>query len=174
MHIIHRDYMELGSEIHIDMYDDRMEVYSPGGMFDGRLIQQLNPLTVPSKRRNPLLADFFHRLKLMERRGSGMKKIIGEYKRFENLENYHAPEFRSNATEFHVTLWNLNYGVDVVKDSFHVVKEANDDVKDVVKRKVNVTKEFTKAQRQIYKLISRMPQISAAQMSEYMGISLRC
>lgn len=71
--IIHRDYMELGSEIHIDMYDDRMEVYSPGGMFDGRLIQQLNPLTVPSKRRNPLLADFFHRLKLMERRGSGIR-----------------------------------------------------------------------------------------------------
>ena len=100
------------------------------------------------------------------------------------MDNYHAPEFRSNATEFHVTLWNLNYGVDAVKDSFHVVKEANDDVKDVVKeanddvkdvvkRKVNVTKEFTKAQRQIYKLISRMPQISAAKMSEYMGISLR-
>ncbi|MCI6167074.1 MAG: hypothetical protein MR685_05725 [Alistipes sp.] len=30
-----------------------MEVYSPGGMIDGRLIQQLNPLSVPSKRRNP-------------------------------------------------------------------------------------------------------------------------
>jgi len=55
-----------------------------------------------------------------------MKKIIGEYKHFENLENYHAPEFCSNATEFHVTLWNLNYGADVVK-------EANDDAKDVVK-----------------------------------------
>ena len=55
-----------------------------------------------------------------------MKKIIGEYKHFENLENYHAPEFCSNATEFHVTLWNLNYGADVAK-------EANDDVKDVVK-----------------------------------------
>lgn len=64
-------------------------------MFDGRLIQQLDPMTIPSKRRNPLLADFFHRLKLMERRGSGMKKIIDEYKRFENLENYHAPEFNS-------------------------------------------------------------------------------
>ena len=185
--IIHRDYLELGSEIHIDMYDDRMEVYSPGGMFDGRLIQQLNPLTVPSKRRNPLLADFFHRLKLMERRGSGMKKIIGEYKRFEDLENYHAPEFSSNTTEFHVTLWNLNYGADVVKDNLHVVKEVNNVVKetddvvkdvvketdDVVKGKAIVTKEFAKAQRQIYKLISQMPQISAAQMSENMGISLR-
>lgn len=97
--IIHRDYQELGSEIHIDIYDDRMEVYSPGGMIDGRLIQQLNPLSVPSKRRNPLLADFFSRLDLMERRGSGMKKILGEYSRFESLKEYHAPEFTSNASE---------------------------------------------------------------------------
>ena len=175
--IIHRDYMEVGSEIHIDMYDDRMEVYSPGGMFDGRFIQQLNPMTVPSKRRNPLLADFFHRLKLMERRGSGMKKIIGEYKRFENIKNYHAPTFYSNASEFHATLWNLNYGMDVVKD---VIKEADDVVKDVakeandvVKAKGNVTKEFVKARRQIYKLISQTPQINATQMSENMGISQR-
>ena len=65
-------------KIHIDIYDDRMEVYSPGGMFSGKLIQQMNPLAVPSKRRNPLLADFFNRLKLMERRGSGMKKIIAQ------------------------------------------------------------------------------------------------
>lgn len=49
----------------------------------------------------------------------------------------------------------------------HVIKEAND----VVKGKANVTKEFAKAQRQIYKLISQMPQISAAQMSENMGIT---
>ena len=74
----------------------------------------------------------------------------------------------------------INYGLDVVKDSPHVIKEANDVVKDVakevdnvVKGKANVTKEFAKAQRQIYKLISQMPQISAAQMSENMGISLR-
>ena len=171
--IIHRDYTQLGSEIHIDMYDDRMEVYSPGGMYDGQLIQQLNPLTVPSKRRNPLLADFFHRLRLMERRGSGMKKIIGEYKRFENIDNYHAPKFSSSATEFHVTLWNLNYGTDVVKDAPHVIKEASGVVKDVVIEKANVTKEFAKAQRQIYKLISQNPHVSAAQMSESMAMSLR-
>lgn len=137
-------------------------------------------MTVPSKRRNPLLADFFHRLKLMERRGSGMKKIIGEYKRFENLENYHAPEFNSDASEFHVTLWNLNYGIDVIKESSNVIKAPEDVVKDVakkvenvVKAKSNVTKEFIKAQRQIYKLISQTPHINATQMSENMGISLR-
>lgn len=73
--IIQRDYMDLGSEIYIDMYDDRMEIYSPGGMMDGKRIQNLNLFHVPSKRRNPLLADFFNRLDLMERRGSGVKKI---------------------------------------------------------------------------------------------------
>ena len=62
----------------------------------------------------------------MERRGSGMKKILGEYKRFENLEHYHAPEFNSNASEFHVTLWNLNYGIDVIKESPNVIKAPED------------------------------------------------
>ena len=121
-------------------------------MFDGRLTQQLNPMAVASKRRNPLLADFFHRLKLMERRGSGMKKIIGEHKRFEKMENYYAPEFNSNASEFHVTLWNFNYDMDVIKDAPHVVKAPEEVVKDVIKEaenvvkaKTNVTKEFVKA-----------------------------
>ena len=30
--LIHRDYIVLGSEIHIDMFDDRLEIASPGGM----------------------------------------------------------------------------------------------------------------------------------------------
>ena len=46
---------------------------------------------------------------LMERRGSGMKKIVKEHKHFEKFPGYKAPEFKSNSGEFHVTLWNLNY-----------------------------------------------------------------
>ena len=65
--LIHRDYLELGSEIHVDMFDDRMEIYSPGGMVDGTFIQDLNLEQVPSKRRNPVLADVFARLDYMER-----------------------------------------------------------------------------------------------------------
>ena len=151
------------SEIHIDIYDDRMEVYSPGGMIDGRLIQQLNPLSVPSKRRNPLLADFFSRLDLMERRGGGMKKILGEYVRFESLKEYRAPEFSSNATEFHVTFWNLNYGTDVVKDV------AND----FTKESAQFTKEFTKAQRRIYKLITMNPKVNIDMIAEDLNLSTR-
>ena len=28
--LIHRDYLETGSEVHIDIFDDRLEIYSPG------------------------------------------------------------------------------------------------------------------------------------------------
>ena len=167
--IIHRDYMQLGSEIHIDMYDDRMEIYSPGGMLDGRLIQQLNPLTVPSKRRNPLLADFFSRLGLMERRGSGMKKIINTYRRYKRLSDYHAPEFTSNASEFHVTLWNLNFEGN---DNNTPTDKESQEV-EFIKEPIEFTKEFIKASRQIYKLISMNPKVSTVQMADSMGLSTR-
>jgi len=180
--IIHRDYMQMGSEVHIDMYDDRLEVYSPGGMMDGRLIQQLNPMTVPSKRRNPLLADFFSRLGLMERRGSGMKKIIDAYKQYEHLVDFHIPEFSSNASEFHVTLWNLNFDDriigEITSDSIPLIEEIrkNDGevfIKEFIKEPAGFTKEFTKASRHIYKLVSMNPQISIAKMAESMGLSTR-
>lgn len=72
--LAHRDYLINGSEVHIDIYDDRMEIYSPGGMPDGSLIQERDPLTVPSTRRNPVLADVLNRLGYMERKGSGFEK----------------------------------------------------------------------------------------------------
>lgn len=71
--------MITGSEVHIDIFDDRMEIYSPGGMMDGSLVQDLNTDTVPSKRRNPVIADVFSRMNYMERRGSGFKKIKADY-----------------------------------------------------------------------------------------------
>ena len=66
--LIHRDYLELGSEVHIDMFDDRMEIYSPGGMLDGRKVQDLDLRNVSSRRRNPIIADIFNRLKYIIRK----------------------------------------------------------------------------------------------------------
>ena len=42
--LAHRDYLVNGSEVHIDIYDDRMEIYSPGGMPDGSIIQDIMPI----------------------------------------------------------------------------------------------------------------------------------
>lgn len=34
--LIHRDYQVVGSEIHVDMFQDRLEITSPGGMLNGK------------------------------------------------------------------------------------------------------------------------------------------
>lgn len=108
-------YMITGSEVHIDIFDDRMEIYSPGGMMDGSLVQDLNTDTVPSKRRNPVIADVFSRMNYMERRGGGFKKIKADYHRAVNFREVLEPQFYSDRTNFIVTLFNLNYGVAIEK-----------------------------------------------------------
>ena len=110
--LIHRDYGELGSEVHIDMYDDRLEIYSPGGMMDGTFIQELNLSNISSKRRNPMIADVFSRMHLMERRGSGLKKVLDIYESQEEYDASLRPEFRSTQSSFFAVLKNLNYEYD--------------------------------------------------------------
>lgn len=111
--LIHRDYLDLGSEVHIDIFDDRLEVYSPGGMKDGSLVQDLDIERIPSKRRNPIIADIFSRMNYMERRGSGFKKIREDYHNAVNFRPELEPKFYSDPFSFWVTLYNLNYRVPI-------------------------------------------------------------
>jgi len=97
--IIHRDYSIMGSEVHIDIYDDRIEITSPGGMYDSKPIQELDLTDVPSTRRNPVLADLLQRLDYAERRGSGIRKILNGYE-----DSDRQPKFFSNESWFKTTL----------------------------------------------------------------------
>ena len=107
--LIHRDYIVLGSEVHIDMFDDRVEITSPGGMFGDGSIQEYNIYSIRSMRRNPVIADLFHRMKYMERRGSGLRKIVSETEKLPGYTEAYKPEFSSTATDFRVILKNVNY-----------------------------------------------------------------
>lgn len=105
----HRDYLVNGSEVHIDIFDDRLVIYSPGGMPDGTKIQERDIDNIPSTRRNSVLADIFGRLGYMERQGSGLNKIREAYENAANYQKGMEPEFYSDRVAFMVTLKNLNY-----------------------------------------------------------------
>ena len=96
--LVHRDYNIIGAEIHIDIYDDRLEIVSPGGMYDGKNIQEVDINRIASIRRNPILADIFNRLDYMERRGSGLKRIK------ESFDDESRVEFFSNQSNFFVVM----------------------------------------------------------------------
>lgn len=102
--IIHRDYQITGSEIHIDMFDNRLEITSPGGMIDGSLVQNLDITKISSMRRNRVVSDIFNRLHYMERRGSGLTRIVESYNDY-NIK----PTFMSDASSFKVIFPNKGY-----------------------------------------------------------------
>ena len=141
-----------GSEVHIDIYDDRMEIYSPGGMPDGSVIQDRDPTTVPSTRRNPVIADVFNRLGYMERKGSGFAKILDNYAFQINYTEEKKPYFRSDRYQLTVIMPNLNYN------------DTQDVTQDVTQDDVYTL---------ILEMIKRNNKISAKQLAEKLGISIR-
>ena len=100
--IIHRDYQITGSEIHIDIFDDRLEITSPGGMIDGSFIQNLDITKIPSIRRNRIISDIFNQLHFMERRGSGLIRMLESYSNSDKK-----PIFYSDISSFKVIFPNL-------------------------------------------------------------------
>ena len=100
-----------GSEVHIDIFDDRIEFYSPGGMVDGTRIQERNIERVPSKRRNPIIADVFTQLNYMEKRGSGLRKIKNLTEELRTYTPSKEPYFESDPSSFFTIIPNVNYGL---------------------------------------------------------------
>lgn len=77
--VVHRDFSRIGETVRVFMYTDRLEVRSPGLLLAGITLEDLRQLRVPSRPRNPLLAQFLRDLPgYMERVGSGIRLMISE------------------------------------------------------------------------------------------------
>ena len=145
--LIHRSYIEIGGEVHIDIFDDRIEISSPGGMYENKPVQDCDILRIKSRRRNPILADIFSRLKYMERRGSGFKKICQDYCLQSNYREELHPKFYSDNYDFVLTLYNLNYGVgngatDMIPQSSPILAEQLSIFLNVLRKFPGATIEF--------------------------------
>lgn len=152
--LIHRNYLEVGSEVHIDMFDDRLEIYSPGGMYDGSKVQDCDIMNIPSRRRNPVIADIFNRLKLMDRRGSGFKKILGEYRKQSKYDESFIPKFVSDNNSFFLVLKNLNYVTQTTQSTTQSTTQLT-----------TQSKRITEKDKAILACIKNNPQISNAEMA---------
>lgn len=155
-HFIHRDYTVMGGEVHLDIYDDRLTVTSPGGMYNGSLIQDLDIADVSSERRNPILANVMAQLDYMEKRGSGLTRICNETKALDGYKDELKPVFKSTPTQFQTIIY------------------ATTDTSNVGENVGEMSEmELTERQQNILKLIKDSPTISAKQMSEILSVTQR-
>jgi ATP-dependent DNA helicase RecG len=74
--LTHRDYSITGTQMSVEIYDDRVEIVNPGGLPKGLSVRDLGTVSI---RRNELIADLFFRMHKVERIGMGignMKEIM--------------------------------------------------------------------------------------------------
>ena len=71
--LVHRNYSNLGRDIKIGIYDDRLEIVSPGGLPNGLSNEDI--FTGKSEIRNRVVARIFKELDYIEQWGSGINRI---------------------------------------------------------------------------------------------------
>ena len=192
-HLIHRDHTIMGGEVHIDIYDDRVELVSPGAMLDGTQIQDRDIYSVPSLRRNPVIADMFTQLDYMEKRGFGLRKMRELTEKLPNYLPGKEPHYKTEASSFFTTFYNLNW----IRDDRIPVEEVANRVNSTLEKypvnekgsvkkypvdknsilekypvKRNSSKPVGRTAQRIIDLVISNPMITREKMANELGISL--
>jgi len=97
--LVHREYRNRYDPITLNLFEDRLEVISPGTLPPPLTLEQLGvaPGTYP---RNPLIARVFYLCRLVERAGTGIARMRAAMK----SRGLSEPEFSATAGKFQVIL----------------------------------------------------------------------
>jgi len=87
--VMHRDWFVEGANVFVEIYTDRIEVISPGGLPKGMTLADLGRKSI---RRNALIADLLHRIDFIEKAGTGIRRIRDEVRE----QGCPEPEFEAN------------------------------------------------------------------------------
>ena len=152
----HRNLID-DSCVQVAIYDDRLEVSSPGGLYNGFTYEEL--MHGHSKIRNRAIANVLNKMGFVESWGTGVKRI------FSAAESYGlpTPEFQVFDNMFRVNLFRKVFSV----KEWRSIGEASE------KYQNNFRNNLNKTQNQILELLSQDAQISAKKMAEVIGISSR-
>ena len=106
----HRNLLD-ESCIQVAVYDDRLEVTSPGGLYNGLTYEEV--MNGHSKIRNKAIANIFSQMGLVEAWGSGIKRIFNAAKEYDLPE----PKFQEFDNMFRVELFRNNSMTELEKEA---------------------------------------------------------
>ena len=95
--LIHRAW-DLNAKIRISMFEDRIEIVSPGGLINGITKDEYISGMISSLR-NPIISNVFFRLGIVEIFGTGILRIIHSYN-----ESINKPIFNTSTNTIQITL----------------------------------------------------------------------
>lgn len=151
----HRNFLDT-SCVQVALYDDRLEITSPGGLCNGLTLEEA--LSGRSRQRNRAIAEVFNQMGLIEAWGNGLKNIR------ESAKNYglRDPEFIEMPETFRVNLFRPTD----TEDGRYIGETSE-------KHRNNDGDKLNASQKRILSLLSENAQLSAQKIAEKIGISSR-
>ncbi len=124
--IAYRDYSIYGTQVDVDIYDDRVDITSPGSWMLPKRFEEYEDFSIPSIRRNEVIASCFDVANLMERSGSGFQTIFDSYKKY---DEEHQPSVLCYAGYFILRLHDVLF--DEINGNNNISSEANNELNDL-------------------------------------------
>ena len=144
--------------VQVAVYDDRVEVTSPGMLYGGLTIEQIKE--GGSKIRNRCIAEVFSRMRIIESWGTGIKRMFSSCREY----GIRDPELLEIGDSFRVNLYRPSYsGSDVQSSPKSSPKSSS-------KSSLNG---LNATQQKIMQMIRKNSRITQAEMAEIIKISRR-
>ena len=150
---LHRSYLD-SSAIQVSIYDDRIEVDSPGMLYDGLNVTEA--LSGKSKCRNKAIAEAFQYMKIVEGWGTGLPRLFLQCKEM----GLPAPKFEEFGDGIKVTIYRA------IGDT----KSGTDDTNNI---KAGTDGTLSETEQKIVEMLKADEKTTQKKLSEELGISLR-
>lgn len=146
--------------VQVAVYDDRVEITSPGMLYGGLTIEQIKE--GGSKIRNRCIAEVFSRMKIIESWGTGIKRMFSSCREYGVRE----PELLEIGDSFRVNLYRPSYN----QSQKSVPEIAPESIPEITPK--SVLKNLNKTQQKIVDIIMKNPKVTQAEIAAQLDVSL--
>lgn len=173
--VCHRCYLD-HSCIQIAVYDNRVEITSPGMLYGGLTVEQA--ISGRSKIRNVCIAEMFSRMGIIEQWGTGLQRMIRGCREYGVRE----PEFIDMGDAFRVIFYRSKIETDI-ENTKRFVETGTKMENTSIESRITGTETGTEmmedelfftlsdTEKKVVKLILKNPEITQDKIAEIMGMS---
>ena len=157
----HRDYRD-PDYVQVAIFKNRVEIRNPGGLYDGLTMEEMRGGNV-SRRRNPLIADLFRRIHMVEGWGRGMPLI---------LENAPNVQFRQIAGLFIASFERPSFLSESAQDTT-VTTEKSETTGGTTQNHVKTPKKPQRNPKEkLLAIINEQPRLSVKELADISDMSV--
>lgn len=176
--VCHRCYLE-HSCVQIAIYDNRVEITSPGMLYGGLTVEQA--IEGRSKIRNVCIAELFSRMGIIEQWGTGLQRMIRGCREYGVRE----PEFADMGDAFRVNFYRSNIetgienmerftetGIEIANTSTEIETTNIESIETGIENiEDDLFSTLSDTEKKVVRLILKNPEITQDKMAEIMGMS---